>query len=433
MKLIKTRKYLKSFASLQFAIWILLAIITVGAFGSLIEQEEPISYYQENYPSNKPIYGFITWRFIVSLGADHIFQTWWFLSLLIAFGISLSSCTFVRQFPTLLGSKQLLFKKRAKYFWGLPFFKQNKNFFYLKEVLIVRVQKLNFYTYQKESLSYAYKGLIGRISPILVHISMIAILCGASIGALKSFKVQEVLPKGEFFHVQNATSLSSYSFFHREALRVNDFWGEYEKNQVRQFYSSLSVIDSYGNEIKEQTISVNNPLKLNNIDFYQGDWGLLGIRAKKIKEKTICELPLFSLKKDSKVSISFAQIFEKNYVLIFDKLQNSFLVYDQEGTFLGAGSSGEYINENILILEILPSTGLLVKHDPSIPIIYFGFALLMLTTYFSYLAYTQLWVLGQAQKVFLGGLTNRGKIQLEVQAESLVRSADLFYTRKFRK
>jgi cytochrome c biogenesis protein len=49
---------------------------------------------------------------------------------------------------------------------------------------------------------YGYKGLIGRISPILVHLSLIIILGGSALGAFKNFKAQ-VLPKGELFHIQN--------------------------------------------------------------------------------------------------------------------------------------------------------------------------------------------------------------------------------------
>jgi cytochrome c biogenesis protein ResB len=43
---------------------------------------------------------------------------------------------------------------------------------------------------------YGYKGLIGRISPILVHLSLIIILGGSALGALKISK-RKVLPKGE--------------------------------------------------------------------------------------------------------------------------------------------------------------------------------------------------------------------------------------------
>jgi cytochrome c biogenesis protein len=49
---------------------------------------------------------------------------------------------------------------------------------------------------------YGYKGLIGRISPILVHLSLIIILGGSALGALKISK-RRSFTKGELFHIQN--------------------------------------------------------------------------------------------------------------------------------------------------------------------------------------------------------------------------------------
>ena len=69
----------------------------------------------------------------------------------------------------------------------------------------------------------------------------------------------------------------------------------------------------------------------------------------------------------------------------------------------------------------MPSTGLLIKYDPSIKIIYFGFGLLMLTACLSYLPYTQIWVFNQNKNSWLGSSTNRGKIQLEIEFENLIR------------
>jgi cytochrome c biogenesis protein ResB len=39
-----------------------------------------------------------------------------------------------------------------------------------------------------------------------------------------------------------------------------------ETNRVHQFYSNLSILDNYGNEVAQQTISVNNP-RYKNVDF----------------------------------------------------------------------------------------------------------------------------------------------------------------------
>ena len=199
-------------------------------------------------------------------------------------------------------------------------------------MILLKLQNLNFYIYQNKDLIYGYKGLIGRISPILVHFSLIVILIGASIGAFKNFKAQEILPKGELFHIQNPIGVGWLTHLPVLNTRVNDFWVEYEKNKIHQFYSNLSILDNYGNELKEQTISVNNPLRYENIDFYQSDWNLLGIRVKKRSENKIYEFPLFSLKNRNKAWITW--IGDKKYSLIFEQLQNSFLLYDQSGKFI---------------------------------------------------------------------------------------------------
>ena len=315
MKLLKIQKYIKIFTDLKFAISILIMIAISSSLGSFIEQDEPLAFYEENYPLNKPIYGFINFNFIINLGLDHVYQTWWFLLLLITLGICLISCTMTRQFPLLRTSKEYFFKQKKKSFLELPFFVKIQNTYYLKEMILLKLQNLNFYIYQNKDLIYGYKGLIGRISPILVHFSLIVILIGASIGAFKNFKAQEILPKGELFHIQNPIGVGWLTHLPVLNTRVNDFWVEYEKNKIHQFYSNLSILDNYGNELKEQTISVNNPLRYENIDFYQSDWNLLGIRVKKRSENKIYEFPLFSLKNRNKAWITW--IGDKKYSLIF--------------------------------------------------------------------------------------------------------------------
>lgn len=421
MKVLKLQKLLKIFTDLTFAIFILLLIAFGSSFGSFIEQDESLLFYQENYPSLKPIYGFIDWKIITNLELDHVYRAWWFLSLLIVLGICLVSCTITRQFPLFINSKEYIFKKEKKSFQSLPFFVKIQNIFYIKETILLKLQQMNFYLYQNENLIYGYRGLIGRISPILVHLSLIIILIGSSFGAFNNFKAQEVLPKGELFHIQNPIKVGWFTSLPNITTRVNDFWVEYQENKIHQFYSNLSILDNYGNEIKQQTISVNNPLRYKNVDFYQSDWNLLGVRVKKIKENKIYEFPLFSLKKNSKAWITWIENKGQNFTLIFDQFQNTFLVYNENGLFLDIKNIGEIIDNDCLILDILPSTGLLIKYDPSIGIIYFGFGLLMVTTSLSYFPYTQIWIFNKRKNSWVGGITNRGKIQLEIEFENFIR------------
>jgi cytochrome c biogenesis protein len=422
MKLLKLQKSFKIFTNLTFALFI-LGIIAIGSsIGSFIEQDEPISFYEQNYAT--PIYGFIDKNFIFTFGLDHVYRTWWFLTLLLFLAISLISCTISRQFPLFLTSKDYFFKKKETSLLTLPFSVKLKNIYYLKETILLKIQKMNFYIYQYGDLIYGYKGLIGRISPILVHFSLLIILGGASIGAFKNFKVQEVLPKGEIFHVQNPINVGWLTNLPTISTRVNDFWVEYENNRIHQFYSNLSLLDNSGNEIRQQTISVNNPLRYQDIDFYQSDWNLLGIRVKNTTENKIYEFPVFSLNQKSKSWVTWVKTENGTKILVFDQLQNNFLLYDESGKFLETKNLNEEIGPNLKVIDLLPSTGLLIKYDPSIKLIYFGFGLLMITSSLSYLPYTQLWILNKKEYSWIGSSTNRGKIQLEIEFENFIRSLE---------
>ena len=422
MNFLVIKQSLKVFTSLKFAIANLILIALLSSLGSFIEQDENINYYQENYPLEKPIYGFITWKTIIFFGLDHVYINWWFLLLLIILVISLITCSFTRQFPLLSNSKEYFFKKYNSSFLKLPFSVKIKNIYYLKENIINKIQNLNFYIFQYGDLIYGYRGLVGRISPILVHLSLIIILGGSSWGAFNNFKAQEILPKGEVFHIQNPVKIGFITFLPDLNARVNDFWVEYSNNRIRQFYSNLSILDSNGIELKNQTISVNNPLRFKNIDFYQSDWNLIGLRVE--ENKKIYEIPLFPLKKNSKAWVTWVKGNDnKTNTIIIDQLQNNFNIYDEKGIFIKNYSLGDSF-EGKKILEIIPSTGLQIKYDPSIIIIYFGFGLLIITGFLSYLPYTQIWIYNNEKNCWIGSLTNRGKINLEIEFENLIRDIE---------
>jgi cytochrome c biogenesis protein len=422
MRLFKIKRIFQVISNLYFGIFILAIIALSSSLGSIIEQDESISFYEENY--SKPIFGIINTNFILNFGLNHVYTTWWFLLFLFLFGISLLSCTITRQFPLLLTSKEYFFRKKKNSFLNLPFSIKIKNIYFLKEISLIKLQKLNFYIYQKNNLIYGYKGLIGRISPILVHFSLILILIGTTVGAFWNFKSQEILPKGELFHIQNTIRVGKFTTIPSINARINDFWVEYENNRIHQFYSNISILDNIGKEIKEQTISVNNPLRYKNIDFYQSDWNIIGIRLEDKKTKKIYEIPVFPLKNNSKSWITWIKEKNQTQSLLFDKLQNTILVYDKEGNFINKKNINDPISNNLIFIDIIPSTGLLIKYDPSIPIIYLGFGFLMITACLSYLPYTQIWIFNDKKYCWIGSSTNRGKIQLEIEFENLIREIE---------
>lgn len=68
---------------------------------------------------------------------------------------------------------------------------------------------------------------------------------------------------------------------------------------------------------------------------------------------------------------------------------------------------------NLAIAEVVGSTGLQIKADPGIPIVYLGFGLLMVGVVMSYISHSQIWALQEKGKFYLGGRTNRAQVAFE--------------------
>lgn len=413
---IKIFRYL---ADLRFAIFILLMISMFSIIGTVIEQDQSIETYKLNYPITNKLFGFLSWETIIQFGFDHVYKTWWFISLIIVFGISLSTCTFLQQLPSIKIARRCQFIRTSETFTRLKISTILTKQTFTK--IISNLKLGNYSLFQQKNLLYCYKGLTGRIAPIIVHFSMILILLGTIVGSIGGFKSQEIVPKTESFHIQNIFNNGQLTRVPNISARVNDFWITYTPQKtVSQFYSDISILDTKGHEIKRQTSSVNSPAIYNGIYFYQTDWNLIGLRIK-YENNQIVEYPLINtLNNKSKVWltwISNSDTLTNGVIGIIDNLQGYSSIYDNQGKFLGNLELNENLieNSNIQLVEILSSTGLQIKSDPGIPIIYTGFFFLMTSTLISYITYSQIWMYQKNSQIFIGGNTTRATFEFELE------------------
>lgn len=413
------QKFFRTVADLRFSIFLLLIISFFSIVGTLIEQDQPIENYKANYPVTAPVFGILTWDLILQFGFDHVYKTWWFFLFIFFFGLSLISCTFLQQLPSLKIARRCQFFRTTNQFSKLKIFTILTNFSVNK--ILAQIQQNQYSIFQQKNFVYCYKGLIGRIAPILVHFSMILILVGTIIGSLFGFKSQEIIPKTENFHIQNILSQGQFTILPKTSARINDFWITYTKNKtIQQFYSDISILNNQGNEIDRKTISVNSPFIYNNVYYYQTDWNLIGLRFQTLSNEII-EYPLSNiLKNQNKVWltwISTNQFLTEGIIILIDNLEGYCSIYNEAGTFLGNIELNETKNfqQFFILLDILSSTGLQIKSDPGIPIIYIGFFFLMVSTLLSYITYSQIWILRKNQKLFLGGTTNRALFGFELE------------------
>ncbi|MEL6602834.1 MAG: cytochrome c biogenesis protein [Cyanobacteria bacterium J06614_10] len=424
-------------ADLKLAIGLLLAIALFSISGTVIEQGQSLTFYQENYPESPALFGFLTWKFILFLGLDHVYRTGWFLSILILFGASLTACTFTRQITALRWfSRTWNFYSRPRQFEKMALSTElpHAEIDALKRQLGDRRYKV----FEKDSddgkMLYAHKGLSGRIGPIVVHASMLLILLGAIIGSMTGFFAQEMVPSGETFKIQNIFDAGPWSgpqIPKDWSVHVNRFWIDYSpEGRVDQFYSDLSVLDDAGTEVKRKTIWVNQPLRYKNVTLYQADWSVGGVKVR-INNSPTFYLRMAPLQADGGrlwgTWVPTKPDMSEGVSLVAQDLQGTLLIYDMSGQLVSTVRAGGSVNVSGVTLfldEIVGSTGLQIKADPGIPIVYLGFGLLMVGVVVSYVSHSQVWALQTEDKLFVGGRTNRAQVSFERELLAVLDSVE---------
>lgn len=416
------RKDLMPFlADFGLAIVLLLAIALFSISGTLIEQGQPITFYQANYPEAPALFGFLSWKVLLNIGLNHVYSTWWFVSLLVLFGISLATCTYSRQIPALKAARTWKYYERPRQFEKLAL----STSLPLDSLtgLVQGLGKKRYKIFQENNTLYARKGLAGRVSPIVVHASMILILLGSIWSSFTGFMAQEMVPSGATFSVKNiveAGSLAQAQIPKDWSMKVNRFWIDYKASgDIDQFYSDISVLDAKGEEVDRKTIHVNQPLKHNGVTVYQTDWAISSVKVRVNKS------PIFQLQM-ARLPVAEGRIWgtwvpiktdmSAGVALIARDLQGTVVVYDTAGKLVGSLRQGMKLTVEgveLSLVDIIGSTGLQIKADPGIPFLYTGFGLLMLSVMMSYVSHSQVWGLIEGGTLYVGGRTNRAQITFE--------------------
>lgn len=401
--------------NLKLSILLLLLIAISISLGTVIEQEKSITFYELNYSKNNPVLGILSSNLILSLGLDHVYSTTWFFFALGLFSLTLICCTITRQIPSLKLAKlwQFLRKSNSARAKSFTIIIENTNLQRCSYIL----RKNNYNVIQQGCYFYAYKGLLGKISPIFVHISMLVVLLGSVGSVLTNCIIQEIIPKGYYFHPQNAINSSPFSHIPQNFEGyVKDFQISYtDQGSIDQYYTDLNILDKNLETKKEKIIFVNEPLKYNEITFYQTDWGIdkLSLIEQKI-EKEIDLQPITSANNSKFWAGSFAS--DKNLAVTIQDLTGNCLIYNKAGKLIGMKQIGSIVylkGIKARFVRLLPSTGLQLKLDSGVPLIYLGFLILIPTIILSYTSYSQIWGIKKGRNLHVHAETNRALYSFE--------------------
>lgn len=415
--------FLPILTDLRLAIVMLLVIALFSITGTVIEQGQSPDFYRTNYPEHPALFGFLTWKVILTIGLDHVYRTWWFLALLILFGTSLTACTFTRQLPALKAARKWKYFEKPSQFNKLALSAEFERVSLASLPNLLQQRKYKVFQ-ENDNVIYARKGIIGRIGPIIVHIGIVLTLLGSIWGTMTGFVAQEMIASGNTFQVKNiidAGPLAEGQIPQDWAVRVNRFWIDYTPSGgIDQFYSDLSVVNDKGEEVKQETIYVNKPLRYGGVTFYQTDWGIAAVKVK-LNNSPVFQLPMAQLDTNGKGKLWGTWIptkpdLSEGVSLLAKDLQGMVLIYDGAGQLVNTLRTGMGVEVNgitLKLIDVVGSTGLQIKADPGIPIVYTGFAILMAGVVMSYFSHSQIWALEENGKLYVGGRTNRAQVAFE--------------------
>ncbi|PIN02313.1 hypothetical protein CDL12_25174 [Handroanthus impetiginosus] len=428
------KKVLAVLSNLPLAIAEMFAVAGLMALGTAIDQGEAPDFYFQKFPEDNPVFGFFTWRWILTLGFDHMFSSPIFLGTLTLLGASLMACTYTTQIPTVKVAKRWSFLhsaeviRKQEYSDALPRASIHD--------LGVILMGAGYEVFLKGPSLYAFKGLAGRFAPIGVHLALLLIMAGGTLSAAGSFRGSVTVPQGLNFVIGDVLGpngfLSTPSESFDTEVHVNRFYMDYyDSGEVSQFHSDLSLFDLNGKEIMRKTISVNDPLRYGGFTIYQTDWSLSALQIMKDDQGpfNLAMAPL-QVNGDKKLYGTFLPVGDADStnlkgISMLARDMQSIVLYDQEGKFAGVRRPNSKLpididGVKIVVLDAIGSTGLELKIDPGVPIVYAGFGALMLTTCISFLSHSQIWALQDGTTVVVGGKTNRAKGEFPDHMNSLL-------------
>jgi cytochrome c biogenesis protein len=426
-------------ADLRLAIVLLLLIAGASGLGTAIPQKEAVDFYHERY-DDAPWLGWLKADGLLRLQLDHVYSSGWFLALLAFLGLALLLCSWRRQWPALQASLRWIDYTTPRQLSKLNLAEtlQTPQDDALR-ALASQLRAKGWSVREQEGRLAARKGLVGRVGPLLVHAGLVVLMVGAAWGALAGQRLERFLAPGSDLELLDRQGRPQVTVVLDRFVIARDPAGRPE-----QFTSTLRLVPPAAVDAPTASgppqaspaspadtppppdptlespveISVNHPLRYKGITLYQADWTLASIQIQ-LGRSPVLELPLQR----------FPQLGEQVWGLLLptrpDGSQPVLLtlsseegpvqVFAADGTSLGllrpGGETLDVRGLPVRVAGVVPASGVLFKRDPGVPLVYSGFAIVLIGGGLSLVATRQLWVVEERRDegswVHAAGLCNR--------------------------
>jgi cytochrome c biogenesis protein len=421
-------------SDLRLAILLLVLIAVASGIGTAIPQREPEELYHRLYDTS-PWLGLLRADGLLALQLDHVYSSGWFLALLAWLALALILCSWRRQWPALQAALRWIDYRSARQLSKLSVAETvptRESCTDAEQLLAALEQHLRARGWQIQRPALpdagapgstadaagpprlaARRGLLGRVGPLLVHAGLVVLMLGAAWGSLGGQRQEQFLAPGRQLELLDSRGHSQLT------LALDRFAVERDPaGRPEQFRSRLRLLEGDGGPgsamLRDGEISVNHPLRFRGITLYQADWALAAIDVQ-LGRSPVLQLPLQP----------FPQLGEQVWGLVLPTRpdgsdpvllsltseQGPVEVYGPDGQLLAqlpvGGEARPVKSLPLRVAGVLPASGILLKRDPGVPLVYAGFAIALLGGGLSLIATRQLWAVVEAGRLHVAGLCNR--------------------------
>ncbi|UCC41592.1 MAG: cytochrome c biogenesis protein ResB [Candidatus Aminicenantes bacterium] len=256
------KSLLQFFSSVKLAIVLLIIITIASIVGTLIPQNRSLAEYAARHGQFANLFN--------RLQLTSLYQSFWFIGLLILFSLNILVCTLMRISPKWKRAFQSKFIKERKKILVLKIkesFQKNwslsKTTEELKKALSSRRYRLKEVSEENKTFFLARKRILGLFGSDIVHLGLLIILAGGIISGISGFKTNLNISEGQVLSIPKADF----------KLRLDKFETEYYPNgSDKDWKSTLTVIENNESRLSK-TVEVNHPLSYKGFVFYQSGYG----------------------------------------------------------------------------------------------------------------------------------------------------------------
>jgi cytochrome c biogenesis protein len=401
--------------SLRFSMFLLVLIAVGSILGTFIKQgateDEYLRFYSET-----------TYRIIKFFSLDNAYHSPWFYSLILLFAINLSLCTirrvirFIREKrETEMPGVERLLKMQFSMQAGLD----------KKEEAIGRLKKHYRITSENGPDLIAEKGTISRMGVFIIHGSIITVLVGSLIGLVFGFRGFVVLKVGEAKDRIATKSGSPQEKMLGFTIKCKDFKvSYYPGGQPRDYVSTIEVIEG-GAVVLKKNIRVNEPFYYKGTRFYQSSYGKTNTFAFRVGDKNVL-LGEGEEFREGKLIFMVAK-FEEQVHNFGPGVQIAYLDGNELKTawFLTQvdrlrSQTIQSVNVRLEEVREEPYTGLEVRGDPGVFVVWAGFALMLFGLYVNFFTYyRRLYAISTAEGIIIAGYAMKNKEAFGKEFEGL--------------